>query len=169
MCERVAEEACAVRRAPTAANHTHSCCCCRRRRRRHSCRCRQVYYTSDSQMIWLPERQRQIHPKPDTVLRDTIRLTFLKPIQPEDFFLGKIYIIISIPTLYVSFRPPPRPDNPLRRVITRRPLEASTADPDTGRRSGIRLSIIIPTRRPRRRSFDGHSKGWLREKRRRRR
>jgi len=29
----------------------------------------------------------------------------------------------------------------------------------------VRLLIIIPTRRSRRRSFDGHSKGWLREKR----
>jgi len=48
-------------------------------------------YTSDSQLIWLPERQRKIHPKPDTILYDTIRLTFLKPIQPEDFCSVNLY------------------------------------------------------------------------------
>jgi len=98
VCERVAAKACAVRRAPILQPTTRILAAAAAATAAVAGR-----YTSDLQMIWLPERQRKIHPKPDTaVLRDTIRLTFLKPIQPEDFFLGKS---ISMSSSYICRQP----------------------------------------------------------------
>jgi len=64
-------------------------------------------YTGDSYTIWLPERQKEIYPKPDTVLRGTIlRLTFLTPIQPKDLFSVNLYHniihIIIIHNIFIS-------------------------------------------------------------------